>query len=60
MAEFTIQTTQEFSVTYSVMADSPEEAWQRLNDSGPLPQCESQFPGDITGTFDDAYIEEAE
>ena len=54
MPEYLIQTTQEFHVTYRVVADSPDEAWERLNDSGFIADCDDQMPGDITGTLDDS------
>jgi hypothetical protein len=56
MPEYLIETTQEFSVTYRVTADSPREAWDQLiNETTAV--CDDQVPGEITGTFDDASIE---
>lgn len=59
MATYTIQTTQEFSVTYDVDADSPEEAWALLIDNDGA-VCVDQSPGPITGSFNDASIESEE
>jgi hypothetical protein len=58
MPEYVIQTTQEFSVTYRVEADSPEGAWQKLIGNDELLSADDQQPGGIVGTFDDSYIEE--
>lgn len=55
MPEYIIQTTQEFSVTYRVTAESPDEAWTFLT-SG-FAENEDQSPGPITGHRDDASIE---
>lgn len=56
MPEYSIQTTQEFSVTYWVTADSPEEAWRLLNEEADA-ECTHQAPGTITGTFAESTIE---
>jgi hypothetical protein len=58
MPEFVIQTTQEFYVTYRVQADTPDEAWGKLNDPGFIADCDDQSPGEITGTLDGSSIEE--
>lgn len=58
MPDYIIETTQEFTVTYRVTAESPEAAWNELLDAGFVADSVFQSPGNITGTFDDASIEE--
>lgn len=58
MPDYIIETTQEFTVTYRVTAESPEAAWNVLLDAGFVADPVYQSPENITGTFDDASIEE--
>lgn len=58
MPDYVIETTQEFTVTYRVTAESPEAAWNELLDAGFVADSVFQSPGNITGTFDNSSIEE--
>lgn len=55
--KFTIQTTQEFNVTYEVEADNAHQAWMSLLDGNG--EGVDQQPGNIIGTEHEAHIEEA-
>lgn len=58
MKLYEFQVTQDFNCTYSVEADSPEEAWEELMDGNG--ECVDQSPGEIASTFEESYYETVE
>ena len=56
MNEYTIRTTQAFDVEYVVIADSWDDAWEKLIAGESEPTGE-QFPGEIIGAQRDAVYD---
>jgi hypothetical protein len=54
---YQFQVVQEFHCTYSIEAESKEEAWETLINEGDAfdAVCEDQIPGDITSSINEAY-----